>query len=198
MAPRKEDKVNQEDVSYKTEQSAKPDRLCRLRLPLIAGVLVGFLTAGLARGQSVGEFRDTDQGLVAVRAPGSKTCYIVDAGYTDRDNEEEADDSGKYAISLDESRTDQPKLSGDPELKKFCDGLTPQWATAEPAAGASHADVIVYTGTPDEEQEKPGRGQTKFFGRRRSSWWRRRTVYLRRRSVWRRRTIFRRRSWLGK
>ncbi|MGI4458262.1 hypothetical protein ACR2WA_25355, partial [Klebsiella pneumoniae] len=163
---------------------------CPLRLLLL--VLVVLLTAGAVRGQAVGEFQDSEEGLVAVRAPGSKTCYIVDVGYTDRDKEEEEENAGKLAISLDESRTDQPKLS--PEFEEFCDGRDPRWATAEPAEGAAGADVIVYTGGP-EEQEKPGGGQTKFWSRRRSSWIRRRTVWYRRRTIFYRRR--RRRSWLG-
>ncbi|CAH1230764.1 Hypp336 [Branchiostoma lanceolatum] len=206
MTSRQDDKVDQEGVPCKTEQGARPGRprLCRVRLPLLIGVLVVLLAAGMARGQllSMGEFKeDTETGLVAVKAPGGKTCYIVDESYTDRDNEEE-DDGGKFAISLDETRKDQPKLSG--ELAGFCEGLDPRWATAEPADKNSDADVIVETGASDEEKERPRpAGQTKLWRRRsssrRRSWFDRRRSIVRRRTWFdRRRTIFRRRSWIGK
>ncbi|CAH1230782.1 Hypp339 [Branchiostoma lanceolatum] len=162
MTSRQDDKVNQEGCPgsptepYKTgQQQAEPGRLCRVRLPLLVGVLVVLVGGRDGPGPApvhgtcrvtLGEFKeDIKKGLVAVKAPGGKTCYIVNVAQTDRDNEKEEGDGGKLAVSLDETRKDQPKLSG--ELAGFCEGLDPRWATAEPADKNSDADVIVETGT---------------------------------------------------
>ncbi|XP_066290891.1 uncharacterized protein [Branchiostoma lanceolatum] len=183
MTSRQDDKVNQEGCPgsptepYKTgQQQAEPGRLCRVRLPLLVGVLVVLLAAGMARGQllSMGEFKeDIKKGLVAVKAPGGKTCYIVNVAQTDRDNEKEEGDGGKLAVSLDETRKDQPKLSG--ELAEFCEGLDPRWATAEPADKNSDADVIVETGAFGGKKEKRPSTKSWWWGRRRRCcrrrWW---------------------------
>ncbi|XP_078680008.1 uncharacterized protein LOC144915476 isoform X1 [Branchiostoma floridae x Branchiostoma belcheri] len=138
MAPGK-DRANQEDktgspqktVSYKTDQSAEPARLCRLRLPLL--VLAVLLTAGVAHGQTTAEFK-ADDVEVAVKAPGHNICYIVDTapvvGF-------------RFVITVDETRSTRPDLGE--KLAAFCGDLEPHWAKAALPAegGGSDNDVIV-------------------------------------------------------
>ncbi|XP_019616016.1 PREDICTED: uncharacterized protein LOC109463600 [Branchiostoma belcheri] len=139
----------QKTVSYKTEQSTKPGGLCRLRLPLL--VLAVLLTAGVARGQAMGEFKGDDE-KVAVKAPGHNICYIVDKSPVV---------GHRFVIAVDESRSARPDLGE--ELAAFCGDLEPRWATADlPGEGGGSAnDVMVQIhhkifpiGSSEEEEEE--------------------------------------------